>query len=293
MGLLPSFFFSQDILENYLGKQGLGGHSALSWKQCVEKPVAVARSNIFKKTVMLLSYFWRWKTSLSHIFVIGNYVAGLLRCKEWGEDENSLSRIVGQGKVLGKRLILVWYIESTWAEEAEKLYSSFGSVFLGDHGKPLNFSGPQNQSIKWDDSLRSFLTLKFHDWPGYKGYQRSFHFTAFLFLISWSKELRLISSCKVKRNKWLIFLHWVRRIRRKDHMWLVYLCSDLILAKWHMLWWRVPITTAGSSLIIEWLRGMLKSPFCPENTDIYLDSQRVFTFFTGICVCLEVEDAGR
>lgn len=59
MGLLPFFFYSQDILENYLGKQGLGGHSALSWKQCVEKPVAVARSNVFKKTVMLLSYFWR------------------------------------------------------------------------------------------------------------------------------------------------------------------------------------------------------------------------------------------
>lgn len=39
----------------------------------------------------------------------------------------------------------------------------------------------------------------------------------------------------------------------------------------------------------------VKSPFFPEKTekDIYLDSQKVITFFTGICACLEIEGAGR
>ena len=48
----------------------LGGHAALSWKSCGgNKPVAVARDNIFKKIVMLLSYFVREDLSFSYFFL--------------------------------------------------------------------------------------------------------------------------------------------------------------------------------------------------------------------------------
>lgn len=72
---------------------------------------------------------------------------------------------MGHGEVLGKRLILVWYVESTWAEEAGKPFSSFGSLFfcvtLANHSTFLGLRlGLLNEE---DDSLGSFLTLKLHD----------------------------------------------------------------------------------------------------------------------------------